>query len=298
MNSLWLFVVTYVSDTQIINKPLARYSHIIPPMIKLSNHNIAQCGTQATGLGVMIGRCSPDSQHGRPARHPTNVGCSFFRYINDDVTNHNEQTLKRRTWTREENKLVPECYVRNNPSQRSYRKRMFEVWQECSTFQTTSQRLADQVRTITRKGWFSDLELLKIHQKTLKQNYNAVPDTPSGVKHKQSNEKELQTSTNENTTLPNDTLSNNQEETLSQEQKVNLENVKRIIDSEKTILPSLRNIEWKTFKRETNKINRILPYIPTNNITELNELIYAGAKLVCENIGIPSKSTKKQQKPG
>ena len=175
---------------------------------------------------------------------------------------------------------------------------MFEVWQECSTFQTTSQRLADQVRTITRKGWFSDLELLKIHQKTLKQNYNAVPDTPSGVKHKQSNEKEPQTSTNENTTLPNDTLSNNQEETLSQEQKVNLENVKRIIDSEKTILPSLRNIEWKTFKRETNKINRILPYIPTNNITELNELIYAGAKLVCENIGIPSKSTKKQQKPG
>ena len=70
------------------------------------------------------------------------------------------------------------------------------------------------------------------------------------------------------------------------------------MNSEKTILPSLRNIEWKTLKTETNKINHILPYIPTNNITELNELIYAGAKLVCENIGIPSKSTKKQSKPG
>ena len=70
------------------------------------------------------------------------------------------------------------------------------------------------------------------------------------------------------------------------------------MNSEKTILPSLRNIEWKTLKIETNKINHILPYIPTNNITELNELIYAGAKLVCENIGIPSKSTKKQQKLG
>ena len=246
----------------------------------------------------MIGRCYPDSQHGRPERHPTNVGCSFFRYINDDVTNQNEQRPKRRTCTREENKLVLECYFRSNPSQRGYRKRMFEIWQECSTFQTTSQRLADQVRTITKKGWFSGLELLEIHQKTLKQNYNAVPDTPSGVKQKQSNEKEPQTPVNENTTLPNDTLSNNQEETLSQEQKVNLENVKRIMNSEKTILPSLRNIEWKTLKIETNKINHILPYIPTNNITELNELIYAGAKLVCENIRIPSKSTKKQQKPG
>ena len=33
-------------------------------------------------------------------------------------------------------------------------------------------------------------------------------------------------------------------------------------------------------------------------MTELNELIYAGAKLVCEKIGIPSKSTKKKSKPG
>ena len=133
-----------------------------------------------------------------------------------------------------------------------------------------------------------------------------MQDTPSGVKQKQSNEKEPQTLANENTTLPNDTLSNNQEEKLSQEQKVNLENVKRIMNSEKTILPSLRNIEWKTLKIETNvpasavhilkietnKIDHILPYIPTNNITDLNELIYAGAKLVCENIGIPQKARR------
>ena len=246
----------------------------------------------------MIGGCSLDSQHGRLDRHPTNVGCSFFRYINDDVTNLNQQRPKRRTWTREENKPVLECYFRSNPSQRGYRKRMIEIWKECTKFQTTSQRLADQVRTITKKVWFSDLELLEIHQKTLKQNYNTVPDTPSGVKQKQSNEKEPQTSANKNTPLPNDTLSNNHEETLSQEQKVNLEHVKRIMNSEKTILPSLRNIEWKTLKIETNKMNHILPYIPTNNLTELNELINAGAKLVCENIGIPAKSMKKQQKLG
>ena len=64
-----------------------------------------------------------------------------------------------------------------------------------------------------------------------------MPYTPSGVKQKQSNKKEPQTSANENTTLPNDTLPNNQEETLSQEQKENLDNVKRIMNSENTILP-------------------------------------------------------------
>ena len=60
-----------------------------------------------------------------------------------------------------------------------------------------------------KKGWFSDLELLEIHQKTLKQNYDTVPDIPNAVKQKQSNEKEPQTLANENTTLPNDTLPNN-----------------------------------------------------------------------------------------
>ena len=108
----------------------------------------------------------------------------------------------------------------------------------------------------------------------------SVPDTSGGVKQKQSNEKEQPTSANKNTTLPNDTLPRNREETLSQEQKINLENVRRIMSSEKTILLSLGNIELKTLKIETNKINHILPYIPTNNITELNELIYTGAKLV------------------
>ena len=70
------------------------------------------------------------------------------------------------------------------------------------------------------------------------------------------------------------------------------------MNSVKTTLPSLRNIEWKTLKTETNRINQMLPYISTNNISELNDLIYAGAKLVCEKIGVPSKSTKKQSKPG
>ena len=56
------------------------------------------------------------------------------------------------------------------------------------------------------------------------------------------------------------------------------------MNNEKTNLPSLRNIEWRTVKMEMNKINQVLPYISTNNITELNELIYTGAKLVCEKI--------------
>ena len=42
---------------------------------------------------------------------------------------------------------------------------MMEIWQELYNFQTTSQRLDDQVRTIMTKGWFSELEISEIHQK-------------------------------------------------------------------------------------------------------------------------------------
>ena len=64
--------------------------------------------------------------------------------------------------------------------------------------------------------------------------------------------------------------------------------------SVKTTLPSIRKIEWRTLKTETNRINQMLPYISTNNISELNDLMYAGAKLGCEK----KKRTKKQSKPG
>ena len=134
-------------------------------MIKTSNSYFTQRGSQDSDLGVMIGRCSLDSQHGRPDRHHANVGCSLFRYTNNDSMNPTNQRPKRKTWTREDNQLALHCYFMSNPTQRGYRKRMMEIWQELSIFQTTIQRLADQVRTIMKKGWFSELEIIEIHQK-------------------------------------------------------------------------------------------------------------------------------------
>ena len=147
-----------------------------------------------------------------------------------------------------------------------------------------------------KKGWFSELGIVEIHQKINDQERrNTLPDTSNINKQKQpiQNERTLE---NGNPTQPNTTQQNNLE--LTQEQKLILWNLKRILYSEKTTLPSLRNIEWRIVKAETNKVNQVLTCISTNNITELNELIYAGAKLVCEKIGIPSKNMKEKSKPG
>ena len=147
----------------------------------MSYLNITKRGTQETGLGVMIGRCSPDTQHGRLDCHPANVGCSLFRYMNDDISNHNDQRPKRKTWTREDNHIALHCYFKSNPSQRGYRKRMIEIWQESASFQTTSQRLADQVRTIIKKGGFLTLKYLKHRRKTVQFQPHQVAPTKNNI---------------------------------------------------------------------------------------------------------------------
>ena len=42
---------------------------------------------------------------------------------------------------------------------------MIEIWQEYASFRIAKQKLADQVITILKKAWFSDLEILDIHKK-------------------------------------------------------------------------------------------------------------------------------------
>ena len=58
------------------------------------------------------------------------------------------------------------------------------------------------------------------------------------------------------------------------------------------------NQDWRTVKSETEKVNNLRTNITTNNITELNDLIYVGAKLVCEKVRIPLKTTDRKSKPG
>ena len=84
---------------------------------------------------------------------------------------------------------------------------MIKIWLEYSNFQTTSQRLADQVRTIIEKGWFSELQVIEIQLKKKDQHgNNTQPDTWNIYKQKQLNRNEPTIS--ENRTPLNQTLNN------------------------------------------------------------------------------------------
>ena len=55
---------------------------------------------------------------------------------------------------------------------------------------------------------------------------------------------------------------------LTQKDKIYVKLIK------KTTLHSLKNQDWKKVKIETEKLKRLFPNVPMDNITELNKLIY------------------------
>ena len=69
----------------------------------------------------------------------------------------------------EDNKEALYFYFRGNVKKRGYRKRMNGIWTGFARFMTTNQRLADQ------NGWFSVLEIQKIHLQIYQQTYQQTP---------------------------------------------------------------------------------------------------------------------------
>ena len=111
---------------------------------------------------------------------------------------------------------------------------MIDIWKKCASFQT-SEIHADQVRTIIKKGWFSDPEILELHQKiNNEQDNNTVADASKINKQKHPNRNEPPTSESGNATQPNKTQPNNPKQTLSQKTIGKYRKLKKIMNSENT----------------------------------------------------------------
>ena len=66
----------------------------------------------------------------------------------------------------------------------------------------------------------------------------------------------------------------------------------------KTTLPSLWDYDGEKIKVETEKINKFLRNISADNITKLNELIYAEAILAYDKIDVLQRNPNRNINPG
>ena len=77
-----------------------------------------------------------------------------------------------------------------------------------------------------------------------------------------------------------------QKQILTQEEQTNTDIIRRTVSEKKTTLPSLMNKDRRTVMSKTEKVNHLLTII-----TELGDLMDAGAKLVYEKSGVSLKPT-------
>ena len=107
-------------------------------------------------------------------------------FLGEDVENQaslqtNATGPRRRKWSTNDNRLLMECYFKSRPDERGYRQRMHRIWRQSGGDVPVSEhRLADQVRTIKSKGWFSreELEDIKRHALTSSDTNNREHPPP------------------------------------------------------------------------------------------------------------------------
>ena len=124
-------------------------------------------GSQLAEQRLSSGRCS---RQGNIGRHHANPVIS-----------------KRRKWSRQENKIVMECYLLSKPKVRGYRKRLLSLWLNKDMFWVSEPRLVYQANTFRRNSWMTELEIEEMERNlaeddSYKDEERSADDTGSNLK--------------------------------------------------------------------------------------------------------------------
>ena len=234
-----------------------------------------------------------------------------------------KQPKVRRKWSKDVNTVLMECYYRSTPVAedgtpiRGYRRRLHREWKERGIFEETEQRVCDQARAIRKNGWLTELELEEIKRKIaadmeVSEEVETVNISVADVEESMEGINQAGNQQNSNQETINPIVAEVEESVEGINQIGNLQNISQInprdmdpedeipaddqviIDRILTILNSQeedfvcdfkKTEQWKLSK-ETKRVNRVLKYIKTQNITETNRLIKAASRAIAENLNL------------
>ena len=187
----------------------------------------------------------------------------------------------RRKWSQDDNRIVMECYYRNELGRIGYRKRMHSIWANKDMFPVTEQRLIGQKNQITKKQWLSNLELEEIKQSIEDAVYGQLEQE---IEYENRSEELSDYMSNCGNEVPdgNDYLYAI-EEVIDEERDL-IKRLNEINKRERTRLPSLRGIEKGKLYAAVKKFDIVMGKVKLSNITETNNLIYCGAALATETL--------------
>ena len=167
-----------------------------------------------------------------------------------------------------------ECYLLSEPKVRGSRKRMISLQLNKGMFWVSEQRLVDQGNTIRRNSWMNELEIQELERNLAENN-----DTSSNL---QEAVRDILTALEANEEISN----------LEKEEVAIIEETAKALERrQKEKLPALRDKPKKKLFEEIVKIDNVLYKSKTYSITKTNELLYAGATVVINRLGIKINKT-------
>ena len=211
-------------------------------------------------------------------------------FLGEDVENQaslqtNATGPRRRKWSTNDNRLLMECYFKSRPDERGYRQRMHRIWRQSGgDVAISEQRLADQVRTIKSKGWFSraELEDIKRHALPSSETNNREhppPQAPAAPPQ------ELHDPSTSTTREPDEPPSPGPTSPTQQPQDERLQSIlQRMTQERRSRLQALRHVPKKKLMKEVNAVDRLLSTVETATITQTMDLVYACAQTVTERL--------------
>ena len=133
--------------------------HVISPEQYNFSHNFVMIIMNAM-QHQLNGESATNSQRGSPS--PVLVG--MLEQVPPDrihtAQNSNRiRAVSRRKWSKDDNRIAMECFIRSKPENRGYRRRMISIWQDRGMFEISEQRLADQVKQIKHNQWLTKVEV-------------------------------------------------------------------------------------------------------------------------------------------
>ena len=243
----------------------------------ITDNGVTETGT--SGEGLSPGRCFMVQQH-EPGRQKATA------------------RRTRRKWSQDENRIVMECYYSSEPGGNGYRKRMHSMWISSGMFPVTEQRLVDQKNQITKKQWLSNLELEEIKRSIEDASYGQIEQVEQGIEHENRNEEIADHVTDVSHEGANRSDYFSVDEEVSDEEQNLIERLNEISKKDRIRLPSLRGVEKGKLYAAVKKVDNVIGKIKVSNITETNDLIYCGAAMVTEMLGVKSKSKEKRKNHG
>ena len=233
-------------------------------------------------------------------------------------------TDKRIKWTKEARKELWICYILSGAPERGFRKRMMQIWQERGNNASfTEQKLASQINEIEKKGLLNqqdkdealttanntrdpsehatggDNQVAQIERdiqpvEIMEQGDREVDIAEEGVQPARvETNPELEIDPNPGTiTIETDEQPPQEMRTLVMEIATTFEENKSKSELEPILAAKSQN--QGKLKQITLDVNAALKYIPTNNISETNLLIYTAATMI--NKKMEMKETKNKNR--